>query len=43
MLYEREKDNDKFIKNFNTLLKPVVKAIEECGEKLNARAQQKTW
>ncbi|CAG8711768.1 13328_t:CDS:2, partial [Gigaspora rosea] len=28
MLYEREKDNVNFIKNFDNLLKPVVKAIE---------------
>ncbi|CAG8845785.1 6724_t:CDS:1 [Racocetra persica] len=43
MLYEREKTNDQFVKNFDTLLKPFAKAIEECEEKLNALTQQKTW
>jgi len=43
MLYKREKDNDRFVKNFDALLKPVVEAIKECEEKLNARTQQKTW
>ncbi|CAG8541291.1 23482_t:CDS:1, partial [Dentiscutata erythropus] len=43
MLYEREKTNDQFVKNFDILLKPFAKAIEECEEKLNARTQQKTW
>ncbi|CAG8736810.1 7782_t:CDS:1, partial [Gigaspora rosea] len=43
MLYEREKTNDQFIKNFDAFLKPFAKAIEECEEKLNARIQQKTW
>ncbi|CAG8588731.1 33286_t:CDS:2 [Gigaspora margarita] len=43
ILYRREKDNPHFVKNFGTLLKPVVKAIEECESKLNARTQQRTW
>ncbi|KAF0552568.1 ATP-dependent DNA helicase pif1 [Gigaspora margarita] len=43
ILYRREKDNPHFVKNFDTLLKPVVKAIEECESKLNARIQQRTW
>ncbi|CAG8822518.1 10646_t:CDS:1, partial [Racocetra fulgida] len=29
MLYKREKNNVHFVKNFDNLLKPVVKAIEE--------------
>ncbi|CAG8810781.1 8143_t:CDS:2 [Gigaspora margarita] len=37
ILYKREKTNDQFIKNFDTLLKLFVKAIKECKEKLNAR------
>ncbi|CAG8835798.1 32999_t:CDS:1, partial [Gigaspora margarita] len=43
MLYRQEKDNPHFVKNFDTLLKPVVKAIEECESRLNARTQQRTW
>jgi hypothetical protein len=43
MLYKREKDNDKFVKNFDALLKPAVEAIEECTDKLNAQTQQRTW
>ncbi|CAG8759104.1 36464_t:CDS:1, partial [Racocetra persica] len=36
MLYNRERDNAHFVKNFDNLLKPVVKAIEECEKRLNA-------
>ncbi|CAG8655111.1 13101_t:CDS:2, partial [Racocetra fulgida] len=43
MLYEREKTNSQFVKNFDTLLKPFAKAIEEYEEQLNALTQQKTW
>ncbi|CAG8663519.1 7628_t:CDS:1, partial [Gigaspora rosea] len=43
ILYRCEKDKPHFVKNFNTLLKPVVKAIKEYKSKLNARTQQKTW
>ena len=42
MLYKREKDNVHFVKSFNTLMKPVVKAIEECKKKLDAHTQS-TW
>ncbi|CAG8848653.1 34985_t:CDS:2, partial [Gigaspora margarita] len=31
------------INNFDALLKPFAKDIEECKEKPNARIQQKTW
>src|ERR1051325_10495744 len=28
-LYQREKDNTHFVKSFDTLMKPVIKAVEE--------------
>ena len=42
-LYEREKDNTHFVKSFDTLMKPVVKAVEECEKRLNSCKQQSTW
>jgi hypothetical protein len=42
-LYQREKDNTSFVKNFDTLMKPVLKAVEECEKKLAAHTQQSTW
>ncbi|GES78776.1 hypothetical protein RCL_jg21661.t1 [Rhizophagus clarus] len=42
-LWEREKDNIHFVKSFDSLIKPVVKAVEECEKKLVARIQQSTW
>ncbi|RGB22410.1 hypothetical protein C1646_776135 [Rhizophagus diaphanus] len=42
-LYEREKDNTHFVASFDALMKPIVKAIEECDKKLSARTQQNTW
>src|SRR3954471_911120 len=42
MLYQREKDNVHFVKNFDTLMKPAVKAVEECKKKLDAHTQQST-
>lgn len=30
ILYEREKTNDQFVKNFNIFLKAFAKAIKEC-------------
>ncbi|CAG8455957.1 1214_t:CDS:2 [Gigaspora rosea] len=41
-LYKREIDNDNFIKNFNTLIRPFVKAVDECEEALQAHKQQGT-
>ncbi|CAG8746989.1 18236_t:CDS:1, partial [Racocetra fulgida] len=35
-------DNDNFIKNFDTLVGPFVKAIGECEEALRAHRQQDT-
>ena len=43
ILYQREKDNAHFVKSFDTLIKPVVKAVEECEKKLAAHTQQSTW
>ncbi|PKY57507.1 hypothetical protein RhiirA4_510082 [Rhizophagus irregularis] len=43
MLYKREKDNVHFVKSFDTLMKPAVKAVEECKKKLDAQTQQSTW
>jgi len=42
-LYEKEKDNAHFVKSFDTLMKPVVKAVEECEKTLNSSKQQSTW
>ncbi|PKY20875.1 hypothetical protein RhiirB3_434305 [Rhizophagus irregularis] len=41
-LYEKEKNNTHFIKSFDTLMKPVVKAVEECKKTLNSSKQQST-
>ncbi|CAG8608945.1 15371_t:CDS:2 [Cetraspora pellucida] len=41
-LYEREINNNKFTRNFDSLIKPIVKAINECEQVLNARKQQST-
>ncbi|CAG8551838.1 19422_t:CDS:2, partial [Racocetra fulgida] len=41
-LYKREIDNDNFVKNFDTLVRPFVKAVGECEEVLQARNQQGT-
>ncbi|CAG8769504.1 19060_t:CDS:2, partial [Dentiscutata erythropus] len=41
-LYKREIDNDNFVKNFDTLVGPFVKAVGECEEALQARNQQGT-
>ena len=35
-LYQREKDNTHFVKSFDSLIKPVAKAVEECEKKLAA-------
>ncbi|CAB5305488.1 unnamed protein product [Rhizophagus irregularis] len=43
VLYQREKNNTHFVKSFDSLMKPVVKAIEECEKKLGAHTQQSTW
>jgi hypothetical protein len=42
-LLKKEVDNDKFVKNFNTLAKPLITAVDECEEALRARHQQSTW
>ncbi|CAB5356877.1 unnamed protein product [Rhizophagus irregularis] len=39
VLYQREKDNTHFVKSFDSLMKPVVKAVEECEKKLGAHTQ----
>ncbi|CAG8478497.1 27991_t:CDS:10 [Gigaspora margarita] len=39
-LYKREMDNDNFVKNFDTLVRPFVKSVEECEEALRAHKQQ---
>ncbi|CAG8816376.1 16068_t:CDS:2, partial [Racocetra fulgida] len=41
-LYQREIDNDNFIKNFDTLVGPFIKAIGKCEEALQAHRQQGT-
>ena len=43
VLYQREKDNAHFVKSFDSLMRPVVKAVEECKKKLGAHTQQSTW
>jgi hypothetical protein len=42
-LYEREIDNDGFVRNFEDLMRPILKAVNECEEALQARRQQHTW
>ena len=42
-LYEREIGNDKFVENFDGLMKPMVKAVGECEMALQAHKQQRTW
>jgi hypothetical protein len=42
-LYEREIDNDKFVQNFDVLMKPIVTAVDECEVALKAHEQQTTW
>jgi hypothetical protein len=43
MLYEREIDNDNFVRNYEALMRPIVKAVKECEEALQAYRQQGTW
>ena len=42
-LYEREIDNDNFVRNYDALVRPIVKAVDECEQALQARSQQGTW
>jgi len=42
-LYEKEMDNDGFVNSFDGLMRPVVKAVEECEKVLQAHTQQATW
>jgi len=42
-LYQREEDNTHFVKSFDSLMKPVIKAVEECEKKLGAHIQQSAW
>lgn len=42
-LYEQEIDNDNFVRNFEALMEPVIKEIDECEKALQARNQQNTW
>jgi len=42
-LYEREIDNDNFVSNFEDLMKPVIKEIDECERALHTHNQQSTW
>ena len=39
-LYQREIDNDNFVRNYEVL---IIKAVNECEEALQARSQQGTW
>ncbi|CAG8618781.1 16407_t:CDS:2 [Cetraspora pellucida] len=41
-LYEQKINNNKFTGNFDSLIKPIVKAINECEQVLNACKQQST-
>lgn len=41
-LYQKEKDNTSFVKSFDALIKPVLKAVEECKKKLASYTQQST-
>jgi hypothetical protein len=43
ILYQRKKDNISFVKSFDTLIKPVLKAIKKCEKKLVTHIQQSTW
>ncbi|CAG8811204.1 19747_t:CDS:1, partial [Racocetra persica] len=42
-LYQQEMDNDNFVKNFDALMVPLLKEIEECEAALQAHKQQATW
>ena len=42
-LYEREINNDNFVRNYEVLMRPIIKAVNECEEALQARSQQGTW
>ena len=42
-LYEREINNDNFVRNYEALMRPIIKAVNECEEALQARSQQGTW
>jgi hypothetical protein len=42
-LYEREINNDNFVRNYEALMRPIIKAVNECEEALRARNQQGTW
>lgn len=42
-LLKREMNNENFVKNFNTLAKPLITAVDECETALQARHQQSTW
>ncbi|CAG8830243.1 191_t:CDS:2, partial [Cetraspora pellucida] len=39
----QEMDNDNFIKNFDALMVPLLKEIEECEAALQAHKQQAIW
>ena len=43
MLYEREINNDNFVRNYEALMRPIIKAVNECEEALQAHNQQGTW
>ena len=42
-LYEREINNDNFVRNYEVLMRPIIKAVNECEEALQARSQQGAW
>ncbi|CAG8641639.1 6540_t:CDS:2, partial [Cetraspora pellucida] len=41
-LYKREMNNDNFVKNFDTLLRPFIKAVNGCEDALQTYKQQNT-
>ncbi|CAI2181962.1 8822_t:CDS:2 [Funneliformis geosporum] len=41
-LYQREKDNIHYVKSFDSLIKSVIQAVEECEKKLAVHTQQST-
>ncbi|CAG8604793.1 15169_t:CDS:2 [Cetraspora pellucida] len=42
-LYQREMNNDNFVNNFDVLITPLLREIEECETVLKAHKQQATW
>ncbi|CAG8811005.1 21989_t:CDS:1, partial [Dentiscutata erythropus] len=42
-LYEREINNDNFVNNFDKLMMPILKEIDDCESVLQSHKQQATW